>query len=187
MLSYFEIVYPKTTPPGWVRGYKINTFSRQFMRFPELSKCWHLKLPPTHPPVGWGLKNVIDFSGQFMKFPGPLNPPNSPWAGSIFFSCEWLSYIYPNMCAKFGCGPTVVSKNRGVQIHLDRQTDKGKGTLQLYIVDTHPPPLLIMLYTFVTLFSGKADTLPPPLRYVTLEWPLKNGARHRGTELPLFV
>ena len=36
------------------------------------------------------------------------------------------------MCAKFGCGPTVVSKKRGVQ--TDRQTDK--GTLQLYIVDS---------------------------------------------------
>ena len=34
------------------------------------------------------------------------------------------------MCAKFGCGPTVVSK-KGVG--TDRQTDK--GTLQLYIVD----------------------------------------------------
>ena len=41
------------------------------------------------------------------------------------------SHIYPNMCAKFGCGPTVVSKKKGVQ--TDRQTDK--GTLQLYIVD----------------------------------------------------
>ena len=34
------------------------------------------------------------------------------------------------MRAKFGCGPTVVSKNRGVQTHTHRQTDK--GTLQLY-------------------------------------------------------
>ena len=34
------------------------------------------------------------------------------------------------MCAKFGCGPTVVSKNGG---GTDTQTDK--GTLQLYIVD----------------------------------------------------
>ena len=32
------------------------------------------------------------------------------------------------MCAKFGCGPTVVSKKGG-----GVQTDK--GTLQLYIVD----------------------------------------------------
>ena len=34
------------------------------------------------------------------------------------------------MCAKFGCGPTVVSNKKG---GTDRQTDKGK--LQLYIVD----------------------------------------------------
>ena len=25
------------------------------------------------------------------------------------------SHIYPNMCAKFGCSPTVVSKKGGVQ------------------------------------------------------------------------
>ena len=35
------------------------------------------------------------------------------------------------MCAKFGSGPTVMSKKKG---GTDRQTDKGK--LQLYIVDT---------------------------------------------------
>ena len=40
--------------------------------------------------------------------------------------------MYPNMCAKFGCVPTVVSK-RGGHRQTDRQTDK--GTLQLYIVD----------------------------------------------------
>ena len=33
------------------------------------------------------------------------------------------SHIYPNMCAKFGCGPTVVSK-RGGGVQIDRQTDK---------------------------------------------------------------
>ena len=44
------------------------------------------------------------------------------------------SHIYPNMCAKFGCGPTVVSKRGGgVQTGRHRQTDKGK--LQHYIVD----------------------------------------------------
>ena len=39
----------------------------------------------------------------------------------------------------------------------------------------HPPPRNannVEPYTFVTLFSGKADTPPnPSLRYVTLEWP----------------
>ena len=49
------------------------------------------------------------------------------WAGSIFLA-ENESRIYPNICAKFGCGPTVVSKKRGVQ--TDRQRK-----LQLYIVD----------------------------------------------------
>ena len=50
--------------------------------------------------------------------------------GSIFLG-ESQSRIYPNMCSKFACGPTVVSEKGGVQ--TDRQTDK--GTLQLYIVD----------------------------------------------------
>ena len=52
------------------------------------------------------------------------------WDGSIFLG-ESQSRIYPNMCAKLGCGATVVSKGGGVQ--TDRQTDK--GTLQLYIVE----------------------------------------------------
>ena len=41
------------------------------------------------------------------------------------------SRIYPNMYAKFGCGPTGGGGGGGRQ--TDRQTDKGK--LQLYIVD----------------------------------------------------
>ena len=46
------------------------------------------------------------------------------------------------MCAKFGCGPTVVSKGGGY-----RQTDK--GTLQLYIVD-----VTYVLVFFATLTSS---------------------------------
>ena len=42
------------------------------------------------------------------------------WAGSIFLA-ENESHINPNMCAKFGCGPTVVSKKGG---GTDRQTKK---------------------------------------------------------------
>ena len=52
------------------------------------------------------------------------------WAGSIFLA-QNESRIYPNMCAKFGCGPTVVSKKKG---GTDRQTDRQRF-LQLYIVD----------------------------------------------------
>ena len=60
-----------------------------------------------------------------------------------FFLGESQSRIYPNMCAKFGCGPTVVSKKKG---GTDRQTDK--GTLQLYLVDeyTHHPCTIESLY-----------------------------------------
>ena len=42
------------------------------------------------------------------------------------FLAENESHIYPNMCAKFGCGPTVVSKGGVVQIYTqtNRQTEK---------------------------------------------------------------
>ena len=50
--------------------------------------------------------------------------------GGNFFLGESQSHMYPNMSAKFGRGPTVVSKS-GVQ--TDRQTYK--GTLQLYVVE----------------------------------------------------
>ena len=52
------------------------------------------------------------------------------WAGSICLA-ENESHIYPNMCAIFGCGPTVMSKKRG---GTERQTDRQRK-LQLYIVD----------------------------------------------------
>ena len=52
---------------------------------------------------------------------GPL------WGGvGKFYFClaQNESGIYPNMCAKFGCGPTVVSKKRGGGVQTDRQTKK---------------------------------------------------------------
>ena len=49
-----------------------------------------------------------------------------------FFLGESQSRIYPNMCAKFGCCPTVVSKGGGYR-QTDIQTDR--VTLQRYIVD----------------------------------------------------
>ena len=44
------------------------------------------------------------------------------------------------MCAKFGCGPTVVSKKRG---GTDRQTDRQRDTAALYsrLAQIHQPPL----------------------------------------------
>ena len=65
-----------------------------------------------------------------MKFPGllillpPKNPLEPPWGGvgQICLS-ESQSHIYPNMCAKFGRGLTVVSKkNGGVQTPRQRDT-----------------------------------------------------------------
>ena len=45
----------------------------------------------------------------------------------VNFLDENESHIYPNMCAKFGCGPTVVSKKLGY-----RQTDRQRETADLY-------------------------------------------------------
>ena len=58
-----------------------------------------------------------------MTFPGLLIclPRKTPWGGvGQFFLGEGQSHTYPNMCAKFGRGPTVVSEKRGVQ--TDTQT-----------------------------------------------------------------
>ena len=46
-----------------------------------------------------------------------------------FFLAENESHIYPNMCAKFGCGPTVVSKGGG---GTDRQTDRQREPAASY-------------------------------------------------------
>ena len=44
-----------------------------------------------------------------------------------FFVGESQSRIYTNMCAKFGCGPTVVSKKKG-----GGRTDRQRDTAALY-------------------------------------------------------
>ena len=63
----------------------------------------------------------------------PENPSETPWVGWVkFFLAENESHIYPNMCAKFGRGPTVVSKGGG---GTDRQTTGRCG----YILDNTAP------------------------------------------------
>ena len=63
-----------------------------------------------------------------MAFPR-LYDCRPPWGGvSKVFLAENQSRIYPNMCAKFSCGPMVVSKRGGgTDTHAD------KVTMQLYI------------------------------------------------------
>ena len=63
--------------------------------------------------------------------------------GQIFLA-ENESHIYPNMCSKFGCGPTVVSKKGG-----DRQTDK--RTRQLYILEEGD----VNKYVGITILYGQ--------------------------------
>ena len=53
------------------------------------------------------------------------------WAGSNFLA-ENESHVYPNMCAKFGCGPTVVSKKKGGGVQTDRQAKKTAALYSRY-------------------------------------------------------
>ena len=59
-----------------------------------------------------------------MTFPGLFSLPKTP-----FVLGANQSHVYPNKCAKFGCGRTVVS--RGEHAHTATHTDK--GTLQLVV------------------------------------------------------
>ena len=74
-----------------------------------------------------------------------------------FFLGESQSRIYANMCAKCGCGPTVVSKRGGA----DRQTDK--GTLRLNIVDgiaskVNAPLQVVLLFQYcIDMAMGIAE------------------------------
>ena len=54
----------------------------------------------------------------------------------MFFLAEKESHIYPNICAKFGCGLTVVSKKKwgGTDRQTDRQT-KGRCSFIYSVVD----------------------------------------------------
>ena len=70
---------------------------------------------------------------------GPL------WGGlGQFFLAQNESRIYPNMCAKFGCGPTVVSKKRGGYRQTDRQTKK---TAALYSRRQRHQPEILFSHT----------------------------------------
>ena len=54
----------------------------------------------------------------------PKNPHVTPLGGvGQICLAENESHIYPNICAKFGCGSTVVSKRGGYR-QTDRQTDR---------------------------------------------------------------
>ena len=44
----------------------------------------------------------------------PLNPPGVRW---VNFLGESQSRLYPHMCAKFGRGPTLVSKNGSLKFN----------------------------------------------------------------------
>ena len=67
-----------------------------------------------------------------------------PWGVGKFFLAEDESHIYPNMCAKFGCGPTVVSKKRG---GTGRQTKKTAGLYSRSHCLKQPTTQTYLIYT----------------------------------------
>ena len=69
----------------------------------------------------------------------------TPGVGWVNFLGESQSRIYPNMCAKFGCGPAVVEKKGG-----DRQT---KG---------HCSFIIVYIYAICTDKIGK----PPMIAFI---------------------
>ena len=86
------------------------------MTFPGLLNVWPPKIPFWPPGVGWGFTKKYWFSGQFMTFPGLLNcwppkihPGTALGSGGSICLGSNQSHIHPNMCAKFGCGPTGVN------------------------------------------------------------------------------
>ncbi len=99
-----EIVSPKTPPPRWVgmTGYKMNPFSRQFMKFLELLKCWPPKTSTPTPPGVVGVKFGIDFLCSSWHFPDFLifDPLKFPleYGGSNFFSWECVPYLSKYVC-----------------------------------------------------------------------------------------
>ena len=108
-------------------GLQVETFSRQFMRFPELLKFWWgvswWKFFLSFLLIFWA---VHDISQTFL--PTKI-PPGVGWVN--FFTWEWVPYLSEYVCQIWLRSDGRVEK-KGVQ-STDRQTDK--GTLQLYLVD----------------------------------------------------
>ena len=97
-------------------------------------------LTPTHPWVGvgqhffllifWAVRDISrTFDCFFDPLKSPLGPP--PGVGQIFLGAN-QSHIYPNMCAKFGRGLTVVSKKGDTDTHTDTHTHRQRDAAALY-------------------------------------------------------
>ena len=66
------------------------------------------------------------------------------WAGSIFFSSEWVPYLPEHVCQIWLRSDGRVEKKGGGYRQTDRQTDRQRF-LQLYIVDNQMRYLLLQL------------------------------------------
>ena len=108
-----------------------------FSLHPNFSS-YHLQRSLRVTPYGvkWdGVTFFIDFLDTSWHFPNFFNlksPLATPGVGKSFL-CSNQSCIYPNMCAKFGCGPMVVSKQGGgTDTHTHTHTHTHRDAAALY-------------------------------------------------------
>ena len=123
-------------------------------------------------------------------FDSPKTPqhPHSGVGWVNFFLAQNESSIYPNMCAKFGCGPTVMSKKRGVQ--TDRQTKKTAALYSRFRFGINQfiqcPSNVNILYWLSKYPDTLHIQLSPSYKATTsarLKWPYKAGGLCRGGQL----
>ena len=145
------------------------------MTFPGLLNCSPPKIPIWTPWGGVGLKKKkksIDFLGSSWHFPDfwifdPLKSPLAPPWGRVGQTNlgSNQSHIHPNMCAKFGCGPTGVNamlvwQSRNVQklrhpatlatIFLERPS---LGSLVVWLITGDPIGISGVKYLCVAIRS----------------------------------
>ena len=115
---------------------------------------------PSRPPTLRNITSYVTSANVERKFLNVSHTRRSmtshmmwyyPWGGvGQFFLGESQSSIYPNMCAKFGCAPTVVSKREEVQ--TDRQMDNAALYSRL-------GPRLYHIYIYILLSLAVFEVL----------------------------
>ena len=155
-LRLLEILSPKTPSHrvGWGLK-KIIDFLGSPWHFPDFWIFDPLKSPFGPPGVGGIFKTkIIDFLGSSWHFPDfwifdPLKSPLAPpWGrvGQICFGSN-QSHIHPNMCAKFGCGPTGVN---AMLVWQSRNVQKLRYPAKLATIFLERPSLGSLVVRLIT-------------------------------------
>ena len=152
---WLDVLSPKTPNHRVEWGLKqIINFLGSPWHFPDFWIVDPLKSPLGPPGVGWFFFFNYWFSGQFMTFPGllnfwpvksPLAPPGVGWVNFVLGSNQ--SHIYPNMCAKFGCAPTVVN---AMLVWQSRNVRKLRYPATIATIFLARPPLGSLVVRLIT-------------------------------------